>query len=474
MESQISSSVNFRISGYNQDFQKSGCGPKMTRVLIFSMCIILLFSSCKKDSYPPPPPPPPHQITITEISPLSGRHGDTIIITGTNFSLNPTDDTVKFNGITAVVQKASAGKLYVIVPQTSTGVITVNGISSTGPPFNYLLTVLVTTFAGTGIIDYSIDTIGYAFGGNLDGPSMQAKFDGPSAIYFDKLGNLFVEDYYNESVREISGGFVSTIADYHLIGYQYVTYPTGGEFGVMGGIALDASGNLYVSTEVFEKIRRISGGKIFDFAGSGVLGNQDGPVETAQFYYPGNMAFDPQGNLFVCEINDIRKISPAGIVGTFAGGGTPGVYEYRDGQGTDARFSSPGALTIDAQGNIYVTDRGNNRIRKITPSGFVSTIAGSGIQGLQDGPADSARFSAINGICLDTLGNLYVSDFSCIRKITPDGFVSTLAGTKIIGYADGPAATAKFYYPEGLAFDEQGNLYVADSHNQRIRKITFE
>src|SRR5450432_2292878 len=221
MDSKIPPPRNFRIPGYNQGFQRLDWCPKMIKALICFVCILLSFSSCKKDNstYPPPPPPPP-KITITDISPLSGKHGDTIIITGTNFSSNPTDDTVKFNGITAVIQKASAGKLYVIVPQTRTGVITVNGISSTGPLFNYLLTVLVTTFAGSGFIDYTVDTIGYAFGGNLDGPNMEAKFNGPSAIYFDKLGNLFVEDYDNESVREISGGFVSTFADYRLIGYQ--------------------------------------------------------------------------------------------------------------------------------------------------------------------------------------------------------------------------------------------------------------
>jgi len=461
MESQTPSPKTFKISGYNQGVQK----------IITVLFMLLIFYSCKRDipiQYPPP------NLTITAVEPLTGKHGDTIIISGTKFNPDPSEDTVKFNGVTAEVKKASANTLYVIVPITSTGVITVNRISAPGPVFTYIPTIFVSTFAGSGFIDYSVDSIsGVAFPGYSDGPVEQAKFNGPSRLYFDKQGNLFVEDYYNACIREISTGVVSTFADYHLIGYQSPTI-LDPEFGNMGGITFDATGNLYVSEEGLQRIRKISGGMISNFAGTGIIGSQNGPASTAEFYDPGDIVFDLQGNLFVQENNDIRKISPSGVVSSFAGGGTLGVGGFQDGQGTDARFNNPIAITLDVQGNIYVADNGNKRIRKITPSGFVSTFAGSGTEGLQDGSADSARFSLIKGICLDASGNLYVSDISCIRKITPNGFVSTLAGTKTVGFADGPDATAKFYYPGGLAFDAQGNLYVADEGNQRIRKITIQ
>lgn len=210
------------------------------------------------------------------------------------------------------------------------------------------------------------------------------------------------------------------------------------------------------------------------YAGTGAIGNQNGPDSTAQFYDPVSLALDAHDNLFVAEANDIRLISPAGTVSAFAGGGVLGAGGYLDGPDTTARFSNPVGIAADAQGNTYVTDNNNKRVRKITPSGLVSTLAGNGVQGFKDGPADSAQFYLLHGIAVDAQGNVYVCDWHCIRKITPDGNVSLFAGGYTPGFLDGPAATALFNFPVGLAFDAAGNLYVADASNTRIRKITFE
>ena len=154
----------------------------------------------------------------------------------------------------------------------------------------------------------------------------------------------------------------------------------------------------------------------------------------------------------------------------FAGNGTAG---FNNGNGGAAQFFNPGGIAIDQQGNLYVSDRGNYRIRKITPGGQVSTFAGSGLQGDEDGTAALARFNAPLDLVIDNEGNLYVTDNHRIRKISAQGVVSTVAGSTP-GYADGDGVSAKFYYPAGMGLDAQGNIYVGDLLNNRIRKISFE
>ncbi|WP_224999884.1 IPT/TIG domain-containing protein [Cesiribacter sp. SM1] len=210
--------------------------------------------------------------------------------------------------------------------------------------------------------------------------------------------------------------------------------------------------------------------RVSTFAGSS-QGMSDGTGASAQFYDPWDIAIDANGVMYVTDYDShqIRKITPDGVVSTFAGS-TAG---FADGTGTAAQFNGPTAITTDAAGNVYVTEDVNHAIRKITPDGVVTTIAGNGKDGDNDGPVEIAKFGKPSGIAVDADGNLYIGDVNNhrIRKISPDGIVTTFAGSTA-GYADGMGTAAQFNGPTGLKIDAEGNLYVADSYGHRIRKIT--
>jgi len=199
-------------------------------------------------------------------------------------------------------------------------------------------------------------------------------------------------------------------------------------------------------------------------------GYADGTGTAAKFNNPRGVAVDASGNVYVADEdnNKIRKITPAGDVSTLAGGDEG----YADGIGTAAQFKWPKGVAVDVSGNVYVADEGNHKIRKITPAGDVSTLAGS-TSGYADGAGTAAQFKYPNGVALDALGNVYVADYdnNKIRKITPAGDVSTLAGSTS-GSADGAGTAAQFNAPTGVAVDALGNVYVADKNNHKIRKIT--
>ncbi|MDR2208701.1 MAG: SMP-30/gluconolactonase/LRE family protein [Azoarcus sp.] len=203
-------------------------------------------------------------------------------------------------------------------------------------------------------------------------------------------------------------------------------------------------------------------------AGNGEGGFADGPGGAAQFGAPLGIAADTAGNLYVADTGNhrIRKITPAGEVSTLAGG----EKGYADGTGSAARFYEPSGIAIDAAGNLYVTDGINLRIRKVTPDGAVSTLAGDKADHAKDHALQLQQPSAI---AIDAAGNLYVADGAnhLILKVTPTGKVSTLAGGEV-GFADGTGGVAQFSLPSGIAIDAAGNLYVADMANYRIRKIT--
>jgi sugar lactone lactonase YvrE len=218
-------------------------------------------------------------------------------------------------------------------------------------------------------------------------------------------------------------------------------------------------------------------------AGSWEDGYKDGFGLDAQFKVPASLAVDDAGNVYVADTNNhrIRRISPEGEVTTFAGSPQAGyVAGYADGPAAEARFQSPRSVAVDEEGNVYVADTGNHCIRVISPGGQVTTLAGAKEPGYVDGPAAEARFNFPSDVVIDAEGNLYVADTANhrIRKITPEGAasltVTTLAGSGEPGNADGPAGEAQFRAPEGVAVDADGNVIVADTGNHRIRKIVLK
>jgi DNA-binding beta-propeller fold protein YncE len=208
-------------------------------------------------------------------------------------------------------------------------------------------------------------------------------------------------------------------------------------------------------------------------AGDGVRGARDGLAAQARFDDPYGVAVDAQGNVFIADAGDnnrIRRMGADGNVTTLAGA----AEGFVDGMGSAARFDTPSGLAIDGAGNLYVADTGNHAIRKVTTEGVVTTLAGDGIAGFRDGPASQARFNAPIGVAADAVGNVYVADTynDRIRRIGIDGVVSTVAGGERPGYQDGPGETARFDTPTALARDALGNLWVADLRNNAIRKVS--
>jgi prepilin-type N-terminal cleavage/methylation domain-containing protein len=321
--------------------------------------------------------------------------------------------------------------------------------------------VVVSTLAGSGT------------GGFADGTGAAAQVNTPAGIAVDTSGTVYVADFYNHRIRKISPtGVVSTLAGSGTAGSSDGT-GTAAQFNYPYGVAVDSSGSVYVADIFNHRIRKISPtGVVSTLAGS-TFGFADGTGAAAQFFQPAGVAVDNSGTVYVADAsnNRIRKISPAGVVSTLAGSGTAG---FADGTGAAAQFYGPTSVAVDASGTVYVADGSNNRIRKISPTGVVSTLAGSGTNGFADSTGSAAQFNYPASVAVDASGTVYVADSSNhrIRKISPTGVVSTLAGSGTAGFADGTGAAAQFSSPNGVAVDSSGTLYIADAYNHRIRKIT--
>lgn len=258
---------------------------------------------------------------------------------------------------------------------------------------------------------------------------------------------------------------VSTLAGNGTPGYNN-GMGTAAQFNNPAGVAADAAGNIYVADSFNNRVRLVTaGGAVSAFAGKGSLGYTEGAAADAEFYGPQGLVADGAGNIYVADLgnNVIRKITAGGVVSTFAGNGTAG---FVNATGTSAQFNNPAGLAIDAAGNIYVADRGNNAIRKITNAGVVTTLAGFKTGGYVNATGTAAGFDTPNGVAVDAAGNVYVADQgnSAIRKITPDGVVTTVAG--------GPLQTTLLNFPSALALDSQGNIFIADEGGRIIECTT--
>ena len=325
---------------------------------------------------------------------------------------------------------------------------------------------IVTTIAG---VEFSPS--------RTDGTGTSAGFSGPYGLAADQNGNVYVADTGNGSIRVITpGGIVATLAGPSFgPGYEDGTGAQA-EFQGPKGVAVDGARNVCIADSENAVIRKIApGGVVTTFAGTaGAMGTADGTGAAARFNVPVGIAVDGSGIIYVADYNGtIRKITPSGMVTTLAG--TAGVYGNADGIGAAAQFDTPSGVAVDGAGNVYVADTDNSTIRKITPGGMVTTIAGGAHTLYADGVGAAAGFYYPTGVAVDGAGNVYVADTenSVIRKITPDGVVTTFAGTAgRVGSADGIGAIARFNFPSRIAVDGNGNLFVTDELNSTIRKIT--
>lgn len=323
----------------------------------------------------------------------------------------------------------------------------------------------VTTFAGGGNPPQ---------GGNGDGGPAKAAFVGsPRGLAFDSKGNLNIAEAYCQCIRRVTpDGIISTV-------YALPPKP----FYYFEGLALDSQDNLFATEYAGHQVLKIAAdGTVTTIAGTGVggFGGDGGPAIEAQLNGPSGVAIDASGNLYIADtLNQrIREVTPDGIIATVAGVGTPG-FSGDGGPAVSAQMFLPAQVLVDPDGSLFVSEFGNNRVRRISPDGIIGTIAGNGGSsngnGIGDGgPALYATLSLVDAAVFDGAGNLFVAELqgNRVRKIAPDGTISTVAGNGKYGYDGdgGPAIKATISGPYGLTLDQQGSVYIATA-DSRVRKI---
>ena len=324
---------------------------------------------------------------------------------------------------------------------------------------------ILTTVAGNGLLGYSGD----------GGPATQAQLNGAVGLAVDGAGNVYIGDTGNFRVRKVAvDGTITTVAGDGTQGASGDGGPaTSARFEAPGAVAVDTAGNLYIGdignsytwpqwiwdTSDF-KVRKVSpDGTITTVAGTGTCGysGDGGPATSAQLSWLGALTVDAAGNLYIGTEGAIRKVSPDGIITTVAG---------------TSAVDLPQGLAVDGAGSLYIADWGfSSRVSKVAADGTITTVAGGNGAGStgDGGPATAAQINAY-GVAGDAAGNLYIPDGSVIRKVTPDGTITTVAGGANLGDG-GPATSAFLHAPWGVALDSAGNLYITDTGNSRVRKV---
>ncbi|MGP8215590.1 MAG: T9SS type A sorting domain-containing protein [Bacteroidia bacterium] len=331
---------------------------------------------------------------------------------------------------------------------------------------------IITTIAGNGIQGSSGD----------GGPATAAELGGPHFVTLDDTGNIFIADYANARIRKINqAGIITTFAGIGAVGYSGDGgQATSAELFAPTCIVFDAEHNAYIADAGNARIRKITtAGVITTIAGDSTAGyNSDGIQATmAELSHPTGVAIDNSGNVYIADENNnrIRKVNSAGIISTIAGTGTPG-YNGDGIAATSAQLQAPTGITVDTLGNLYIADYYNARIRKIDNAGTISTIAGNGTEAYSGNgvTATSAELYYPYSTAIDTKGNVYIADgYNAIRKVSFTGIITTIAGDTIGGYSgdNGPATAAELNSPQGVFIDAEGNIYIADTFNDRIRKV---
>ena len=328
---------------------------------------------------------------------------------------------------------------------------------------------IISSFAGNGTAGFSGD----------GGPAASAQLTSPVDVTVDGSGNVFIADRGNYRIRQVDpAGVITSVAgridDGGPAAFAQLYYPN--------TVAVDAAGNVFIADTDIHRIRKINTtGVITTVAGNGSGGfsGDGGPATSAQLYFPAAIAVDAAGNLFIADTRNgrVRKVTPSGVIATIAG--TTGTGAGADGSpALQAQLREPSGIAVDGAGNIYISETGAHRVRQINAAGLISSVAGNRTIGFSGdgGPATSAQLAFPAGIAVDGAGNVFIADSvnNRIRMVTPNGVISTVAGNGTSGFAGdgGPAVAAEIAYPQGVAVDGSGSLFIADTNNQRIRKVT--
>ncbi|WP_455644303.1 NHL domain-containing protein [Paenibacillus chitinolyticus] len=323
----------------------------------------------------------------------------------------------------------------------------------------------------------------FEYGGD-GGPATSAQLSYPNGVALDSSGNMYIADTLNSRIRKVElSGKMSTIAGTGVTEY-------GGDGGDAAsarlnhpiGVAVDSSGNMYIADTYNHRIRKVdASGKISTVAGKGFsgYGGDGGAATSARLHTPYGVALDSSGNMYIADTlnNLIRKVDVSGKISTIAGTGVAG-YGGDGGAATSAQLNMPTEVAVDSSGNMYIADYDNHRIRKVDPSGKISTVAGTGVAGYggDGGAATSAQLNRPTGVAVDSSRNMYIADTlnNRIRKVDSSGKISTITGTGVQGFSGdgGPATFAQLNSAFGVTVDSSGDLYIADSLNNRIRKLS--
>jgi uncharacterized protein (TIGR03437 family) len=365
-----------------------------------------------------------------------------------------------------------------------------DNVPATSAALGYLLGVAVDSAGNLFIADTSNNRIrkvsngviatvagnGGPFFSGDNGPATSAQLWYPGDVAVDSAGNLYIADTLNNRIRKVSNGVITTVAGGGACCFSGDNGPaTSAQLYNPQGVAVDSAGNVYIADSENYRVRKVSNGVIATVAGNGTrnlipgFSGSNGPAAGAQLYWPSAVAVDSAANLYIAD-------SSSGILGLSLGL----IYEVSNGViatvAGGAALNSPTGIAVDSAGNLYIADTMNNRILEVS-NGTITTVAGNGTQGFggDNGPATSAQLFRPSGVAVDSAGNLYIADTfnNCIRKVS-GGVITTVAGSGTQGFSgdNGPATSAQLYWPWGVAVDSAGNLYIADSNNNRVRKVS--
>ena len=445
------------------------------------LSVILINQGCKKTSTDATVTLTPPTITTLSVAinvtATTAQSGGIINSSGGNYvtadgvcysSTNPLPTTADSKTRDSVVSGGVVVTNFTskLINLTANTVYYVRAYATNSIGTSYGNVVTFTTRATTSTVLATVSTFaGSATAGYANGTAANALFNNPQGIAVDSKGNVYVSDSFNNYIRQITpAGVVTTFAGNGTSGYTDGP-AANAQFYAPQGLAFDANGNLYVADLGNNVIRKITpAGVVSTFAGNGTRGYVDGAGTIAEFNGPHGIAFDTKGNLFVADRanNSIREVSSAGLVSSFAGNRTAG---YLDATSISAVFNNPNGVAVDANGNVYVADQGNSAIRKITSAGVVTTLAG--------GPSQTAILNFPSAITLDAKANIYIVDEGgrMLEYTTTNALYSLAGGFNVFGFVDGTNATVQFNNPQAIAVDAGGAFYIADQYNNAIRKM---